>query len=129
MIQLNQYEKQWILLIKGHLRKKYPFKDRWVESLKPLFIEIYGWNPDENNNYHDYLQCIFCKLLEIQLKIKDNWSDPIGQLKEVFFASFYQGILTNNEDLPIERAIGKLCVLIQCTTVINSDNSKRFNLN
>ena len=89
MIQLDQYEKQWILLIKGHLQEKYPYKGRWVDILKPLFTEIYSWNPDEDNNYHDYLRGIFNKLLDIQLKIKDNWSDSNGQLKEIFFASFY----------------------------------------
>ena len=127
MIQLDQYEKQWILLIKGQLQEKYPFKGRWIETLKPLFTEIYGWNPDEDNNYHDYLRGIFNKLLEIQLKIKDSWVDPNGQLKEVFFASFYKGISTD-EELPSERAIGKLCELSQCTTVITSDKTQRFEL-
>ena len=126
MIQLDQYEKQWILLIKGKLQDKYPFKGRWIDTLKPLFIEIYGWNPDEDNNYHDYLRGIFNKLLDIQLKIKDEWIDPNMQLKEVFFASFYKGI-TNNEELPIERAIVSLCGLIQCTSVINN-GEKRFEL-
>ena len=126
MIQLDQYEKQWILLIKGKLQDKYPFKGRWIDTLKPLFIEIYGWNPDEDNNYHDYLRGIFNKLLDIQLKIKDEWIDPNMQLKEVFFSSFYKGI-TNNEELPIERAIVSLCGLIQCTSVINN-GEKRFEL-
>jgi len=125
MIQLDQYEKQWILLIKGRLQEKYPFKGRWVETLKPLFTEIYGWNRNDDNNYHDYLRGMFNNLLEILLKIKDNWTDPNGQLKEVFFASFYKGI-SYDEELPIERAIGKLCGLIQCTTVINSDKTPRF---
>lgn len=127
MIQLDKYEKQLILLIKGQLQEKYPYKGRWVDTLKPLFIEIYGWNPDDDNNYRDYLRGMFNKLLDIQLKIKDNWSDPNGQLKEIFFASFYKGI-TNDEELPIERAIKHLCGLIQCTTVINSDKTKRFEL-
>jgi len=127
MIQLDKYEKQWILLIKGQLQEKYPYKGKWVETLKSLFTEIYGWNPDENNNYHDYLRGVFNKLLDIQLKIKDNWADDNGQLKEIFFASFYKGII-NDDELPIERAIGKLCGLIQCTSVIDNIGNKRFDL-
>lgn len=128
MIVLDKYEKQWILLIKGQLKDKYPYTGgTWVETLKPLFTEIYGWNPDEDNNYHDYLRGVFNKLLDIHLKIKDEWSDKNGQLKEVFFASFYKGF-SNTEELPIERAICKLCGIIQCTSVINSDGTKRFEL-
>jgi hypothetical protein len=127
MIQLDQNEKQWILLCKGQLQEKYPFKGKWHEALKPLFIEIYGWNPDEDNNYHDYLRCIFNKLLDIYMKIKDRWVDENGQLKEVFFASFYKGV-SNDAEIPIERAIYHLCGLIQCTMVVNPDGSKRFDL-
>ena len=127
LIVLNQYEKQWILLCKGQLREKYPFKGRWHETLKPLFTEIYLWNPDEDNNYRDYLRGMFNKLLDIYLKIKDNWSIENAQLHEIFEAAFDKGI-SCDEELPIERAIHKLCGLIQCTTVVNPDGTKRFEL-
>jgi len=126
MIELDKYEKQWILLCKGRLQERYPFKDKWSQTLKPLFIEIYAWNPDDDNNYRDYLHGIFTKLLDIFLKIKDRWTDENAQLKEIFFASFYKGI--SDEDVPIERAINKLCGLIQWTSVVNPDGTKRFEL-
>jgi len=127
MIQLDKYEKQWILLCKGQLKEKYPFKGQWIEILKPLFTEIYGWNPDEDNNYNDYLGGIFNKLLDILLKIKDEWTDRNAQIREVFDACFYKRI-GNDSELPIERAIHRLCGLIQCTAVLNSDGTKRFEL-
>jgi hypothetical protein len=127
MIQLDKNEKQWILLIKGQLEEKYPFKDKWVETLKPLFVETYGWNPDEDRNYQDYLRAIFNKLLDIQMKIKDNWVDPNAQLKELFFVSFHKSIFYE-EELPIERAIHKLCGLIKLTSVIDNNKEKRFEL-
>ena len=82
MVLLNKYEKLWVLLCKRQL-KKYPWNGSWVETLKPLFTEIYGWNPDEDNNYNDYLRGVFFKLLEIQLKICDDKSGNNVQLKEI----------------------------------------------
>ena len=69
MIQISKIEQQWIKMCKGHYQKKYPFTGRWVNTLKPLFIEIYGYDPDADNNYNDYLNCMFNRLLDIQLKI------------------------------------------------------------
>lgn len=116
MIQLDKAEKQWIKLCKGHYKDKYPFTGRWVDNLKPLFAEIYWWNPDEDNNYHDYLNCIFNKLLDIHLKIQHDQSGSNMQLREIFSAAFYKSIVRTDE-LPIERAIAKLCGLIQMNTV------------
>lgn len=127
MIQLDKYEKQWILLIKGQLQEKYPFTGEWTENLKPLFIEIYGCNPGENYDYHDYLKIIFNKLLDILLKIKEDQSNTNLQLKAVFHASFDKSI-RNDYRLPIERAISTLCGLIQWTSVINLDGTQRFEL-
>lgn len=127
MIELDKYEKQWILFCKGQLRGKYSYKGNWVESLKPMFTEIYGWNPDDDNNYRDYLRGMFNKLLGILIKIKDDWSNQNGQLEEVFHASFYKSFRDESE-LPIERAINSLCGLIQSTRVINEDGTKRFDL-
>lgn len=120
MIILTENEKQWIRLCKGNLAE-YPFDSNtgWIEYLMPLFVKLYGWNPLDDNNYDDYLRVIFGRLLDLYLKIKDNWSDENGQLKDVFYASFYKGFSYNQES-PIERTICKLCGLIQCNTVIDN---------
>lgn len=127
MIELTVPEKKWILLCKGHFHEKYPFTGKWVNTLKPLFVEIYGWNPDENNQYYDYLNCLFNKLLDIHLKIGQDYSGDNRQLKDIFQASFSKSF-SREEELPIERAIGILCGLIQCNTVIEND-VERYNLN
>ena len=126
MIQLSKTEKQWIKICKGHYKDKYPYKGEWTESLKPLFVEIYGWNPDEDNNYRDYLNCVFNKLLEIHLKIQDDMSGTNLQMRGVFEAAFYKGICRNQE-LPIERAIAELCGLIQNNLVVGKEGD-RYNL-
>lgn len=127
MIQLDHNEKLWIKLCKGHYREKYPYKGKWVQTLKSPFIEIYGWNPDEDNNYQDYLRCIFTKLLEIWLKVQDDRSGHNHQLMELFSAAFYKSIV-NSDKLPIERTIAKLCGLIQCNIVIEKNGEKRYEL-
>lgn len=126
MIELNKYEKKWILLCKGHFKTKYPYQGSWVKTLKPLFTEIYGWNPDEDNNYGDYLNCLFNKLLEIHLKIIHDQSGSNLQLRGIFEAAFYKGI-SRTEDLPIERAIAELCGLIQNNLVVD-DGEPRYTL-
>lgn len=89
-------------------------------------MEIYGWNPDEHNNYRDYLNCLFNKLLEIHLKIIDDKSGTNLQLRGIFEAAFYKGIV-REEELPIERAIAELCGLIQNNTVLE-DGKNRYEL-
>jgi len=126
MIHLEKTEKQWIKLCKGHLKEKYPFAGHWVNTLKPLFTEIYGWNPDEDNNYQDYLRCVFNKLLDIHLKIVCDMSGNNNQLRSIFSAAFYKSI-TREDELPIERAIAELCGLIQCNTVVE-DGVPRYEL-
>lgn len=128
MIHLDKYEKQWILCIKGHLKEKYPLKGNFVQCLKPLFKDIYGWDPDEDNNYHDYLRGLFKKLLSIYLKIEDNQSgDPIHYISKIFEASFNKTI-SNDAELPIERAIIKLCGLIQSTSFLDHCGEPRYDL-
>ncbi len=127
MINLDKYEKQWILICKGQLKDKYPYTGYWHNTLKPLFKEIYGWDPDEDNNYRDYLWGVFSKLLDVYLKIKDDWSGENYQLKEIFAACF-EPRLSNDAELPIERAIHELCSLIGNTRVIDKYNRKRFEL-
>jgi len=87
--------------------------------MKPLFIEIYGWNPDEDNNYRDYLNCMFNKLLDIHLKIVHDQSGSNLQLRGIFSAAFHKGI-SRNQRKPIERAIAELCGLIQNNLVIDN---------
>lgn len=126
MIELSKTEQQWILMCKGHYQEEYPFTGRWVNTLKPLFTKIYGYNPDENENYQSYLKCIFEKLFDIYLKIADDHSGCNAQIKEIFDASFYKSF-ARDDDHPIERAISQLCGLIQCNSVFDND-IKRYNL-
>lgn len=118
-IELDKYEIQWIKLFKGHYKEKYPTTGSWINTIKPLFVEIYGWNPDEDNNYQDYLSCMFNRLLELYLKIQDDKSGSNVQLKDVFYASFVKNY-KYEEESSIERAIARLCGLIQCNTVIEN---------
>lgn len=134
MIQLSEAEKKIILICKGHLQDEYPdnIKERknyWVNRLKPLFKEIYGWDPDEDNNYNDYLRGLFNKLLSIFNKIEYNQSgDPMHYISEIFYSAFYK-TWEHDADLPIERAIQKLCSHIACTQYLqNDDKSPRYDL-
>lgn len=124
MIELSKTDKQWINFCKGN--HDYPTANTWTDSLKPLFTEIYGWNPDEDNNYHDYLNCIFNKLLDVHLKILVDHSGCNRQIRDVFGAAFYKGI-SNSQELPIERSIAELCGLIQCNIVVDN-GVKRYEL-
>lgn len=125
-IDLTPEEVRWIKLIKGHYRGKYNYRgNEWTHVLEPLFESIYGWDPQEH--YHDFLQCMFDKLLYIHLKINDDRSGTNLQLREIFYASFEKGVVRDQER-PIERAISELCGQIQNTTVIKN-GVKRFYLN
>lgn len=126
MIQLTDTEKQWIKMCKGHYKDTYPYTGAWVKTLKPLFVKIYGWNPDDDNNYRDYLECVFNCLLEIHLKIVDDKSGTNMQLRSVFEASFGKRFEWD-EELPVERAIARLCGLIQNNQVLEGD-VKRYDI-
>lgn len=122
LIELDQYERQWIKFCKLHYKDKYfDLKGSWVNMLKPLFIEHYGYNPDEDNNYHDYLNCIFNKLLQVYHKIKDTTYPEQNEreMRDIFEASFYKRP-SREDELPIERAISMLCGLIQGNQVIEN---------
>lgn len=119
MIKLTNPEQQWIKLFKGHYSEEYPFEKNWIETAKPLFTEIYGWDPDDGSNYKDFLNCLFQKLLDIQFKISDDGSGTNQQLKSVFYASFYQ-TMSRDYELPIERAISALIGNIQCNLLIEN---------
>lgn len=122
-IFLSKQEQQWILLIKGHYKKEYPYVGEWTETLKPMFDKVYGWTAGEF--YNDYLNCIFGKLLSIHSKIATNYCKE-RELIEIFNASFSKSF-SREQELPIERAISKLCGLIQCSLVFEN-GVNRFNL-
>jgi hypothetical protein len=125
MIELDKYEKNWILLIKGHFNDKYPTNAKnWTSTLKPMFEEVYGWSPKEH--YNDFLNCMFGKLLDIYLKIQLDESGSNHQLKSIFGAAFYKSFV-REQRRPIERAISELCGQIQCNQVI-VDGVHRYEL-
>jgi hypothetical protein len=125
-IKLNPNDVIWIKLLKGHSFDLYPFNESWIDTIKPLFIKLYGWNPNEDNNHHDYLNCLFDRLYNLYVKIE--YPERINySTKELFRISHYKSISINNE-LPIERGIIKLIGLIQGVEILNTDGSKRFNI-
>ena len=127
MIDLSENEKKLILICKGHYEEQYQGKG-WHNRLKPMCIEMFGWDADEDNNYYDYLSGMFDKLLKLYLKIEYNQSgDSTYYLSEIFNASFSKSI-SNDYELPIERALNKICGLIGCTIVVK-DGVERFSLN
>jgi len=119
LIILDLYEKRFIKFCKGHYKDKYKSESgRWIDSLKPLHDEIYGWSSEEH--YNDFLDCMFNKLLDIYLKIQYDQTGCNGQIKEVFDSAFRPS-LWNDDENPIERAIVRLCGLIQCNRVMIGD--------
>ena len=125
MIELDKYERNWILLIKGHFDDKYPVNAKnWTDTLKPMFEEVYGWSPTEF--YDDYLRGMFNELLDIYLKIQLDQSGSNHLLKSVFGAAFGKSII-RTQRRPIERAIAELCGIIQCNQVI-VDGVHRYKL-
>lgn len=113
MIQLTSFEKKWINLCKGNLQDKYPFTGEWSNTLRPLFVEIYGW-PDDNSN--DYLHTLVEVLFDLYLKIADDKSGNNLQLKSLLNVAMFKTI-SYNSDSSIQRVIGKLCGLIQSSQV------------
>jgi len=125
MIHIDDSEKRWIKFCKGHYHDQYNTNAKnWIESMKPLFQEVYGWSPDEF--YHDFLGCMFNKLLDIYLKIQLDQSGSNVHLKEIIGAGF-EKTYRREYDLPIERVIAELCGQIQCNSVIVNE-FERYNL-
>ena len=127
-VELSEAERKLIKFCKLHYAKdpKYKkLKGTWPQMLKPLFEEIYGWAPD--TDYNDYLSVLFAKLLDIHLKIKQDFSGSEKQLKEIFEAVFGKRWAYQSE-LPIERGIEALCGQIQNTPVLDKAGNKRFEL-
>ncbi len=122
-IRLSKGEIMWIKLCKGHYKNSLD-KGGWIESLKPTFLEVYGWSADEF--YNDYLDCMVNKLLDIHLKIQKDMSGNNVQIKSILKASFYQSVFRQEEE-PIERVIAELCSQIQNNVVIE-DGIHRYHL-
>jgi len=126
MIELTEYEVKWIKLCKGHYNDLYRTNAKnWIETLKPMFKEIYAYDPDEF--YQDFLGCMFHKLFDIYMKIKLDQSGTNVQLKEIIGAGF-EKTFRREYELPAERVIAELCGMIQCNTVIE-DGVLRYALN
>jgi hypothetical protein len=108
-------------------RYKWTLKQSCDEVFINYWIENYGWNPLEDNNYKTYLTGIFRKLLSIHLKIKEEWSTPNAQLEEIFDRVFETKCCIDKYST-IKVAIKSICSLISCTTVANDNGTQRFNL-
>jgi hypothetical protein len=132
-IKLTKYDKMWIKLCKNHYTEKYNISaSNWIDSLKPMFEEIYGYNPDEHLG--SFRKCIFNKLFKIASKVdnrlnanNDNLDFKSDILLHLFYSTFTKSIVRDYE-LPIERGIAELCGHLQGVRVLNKDGSKRFNL-
>ena len=126
-IELSKYEVTWIKLFKYHYQDE-PYgklTGSWITTMLPIFIKIYGYDPDENNNYNDYLKCMFNKLIEIYFKINDDRSGHNYQLKDIISASFHPSI-SNDSDKPIERVIHALISHITNTSYLNEYGNPRY---
>lgn len=118
-IVLDNEEREWIKFCKGHYNEKYPINATdWITSIKPFFAEKYAWSPDEH--YRDYLNCLFLKLFDVYIKIRNDRSGHNADLHDVFNQAFDERSIRRNYKLANERAIAELCGLIQCNTVIEN---------
>lgn len=112
MKNLTKNDKTIIKFCKGLLKEKYPFKERWHESLVPVMKDL-GYY-DQNQ----FLNVTFNVLFDIFDKIYKNEDDYGLHIKEIFsYAFFYQ--LSLESYLPIEKGITKLCQLIQQAPLYN----------
>lgn len=114
-MNLTQIEKKWILLCKGHFKDKYPKNDNIVEFFKPIFVETFNINPDNDLIY--YSRRLLVHLISINNKIVDDMS--------LYVPSNYNLNLSDEE---IESMIYNLYRQIKKSIVVNEDNSFRINL-
>jgi len=133
LIKLTKYDKMWIKLLKNHYANDERYHvnaSSWIETLKPMFREIYGYEPDEN--LKSFRFCIHRKLFKLWYKIdprmiQDNIDWKCDILLEILKPVFSRSIVRDYEE-SVDRLIAELCGQIQCTLVISRDGSKRFDL-
>lgn len=114
--------------LKLHFKEKYPWKGCWLETLKPVFKEVYGWLPGQDTYQdHDYHTCLFRQLFDLFLKIQLDNSGSHQQLKSIFQASF-ERTYVREQELPIERAIVELCGQIQAVQCKRRSDGKVLQL-
>lgn len=100
------------------MKVKYGEHDTWIETLKPMFTEVYGWTAEDF--YDDFLDCIFNKLFDIYFKIKLDQSGSNIQLKEIIKAGIRDKYDRDSKLTPMERIIGELCSQIRMNLVIDN---------
>lgn len=133
LIELTEYDKMWIKLLKNHYvndERYHVNASSWIETLKPMFREIYGYEPDEHMS--SFRRCISMKLFKLWHKIdprmhQDNMDFKCDILYGISAKAFHRTISRDYED-PTDRFIAELCGEIQCVRVINDDKTERFNL-
>lgn len=120
-IKLTKYEKKLIRLCKG----KHPYKSDGtiLNLIKKYYKSVYALDPEEY--YQDCLQCMFMKLFNTYMKIRDWGGTENADVIDVFNAAFRKGIVRDQE-LPIERAIAELYGQIQCVQVREKDENGRW---
>lgn len=131
-IKLTKYDKMWIKLMKNHYvgdPKYHVNASSWIETLKPMFREIYAYEPDDHMS--SFRRCMAMRLFKLWYKIdprmhQDNMDWKCDILYDVASKGFYRTISRDYEE-PIDRFIAELCGQIQCVTVLE-DGVKRFDL-
>lgn len=121
-IELSNSERILIKLLKGHFNEDPKYKDRttWIETLKPWYEEFYGVDPEVHQNA--FRNSMFNILYNLHSKIAEKCHYK-RELREVFEDTFESNVvqrLKGIEITPIERAISRLCGLIQCNTVVET---------
>jgi len=124
-IELDQTDRFLVALIKNHFPKFTKGCKGWNEVMLKAFSGIYRY--DFDNSYSDQFH-VFQKLFSILEKISENKQYDLQALFKCIFNphSFRQGTA-------LEKGIGELCGLIQCTIVknryslyIKPETKKRF---
>jgi hypothetical protein len=121
-INLTKGEIKLIKLCKGHFSKnKWPPSK--ISDFIPVFTEMYGWDPLIDNNYDDFLDCLFYALLNIHNKIGEEDLAKI-EIKELFREIFKK----QNSNNSLESGILKLKSIIAFTKVKNRTDKKIIEL-
>ena len=133
LIKLTKTDKMWIKLMKNHYvdNEKYHVNaSSWIDTLKPMFEEIYGYDPDKH--IKDFRYCMSRRLFKLWYKIdprmhQDNIDFKCDILMQVHAVSFRRSIVRDYEE-PVDRFIAELCGQIQCIQVIRRDGQRIIDL-